>query len=60
MQTPKFGRFGKPLRCAWYGMRLLPQQKESIRLASAARGQTMTEYLLWLHERAIGTEASHG
>jgi uncharacterized protein (DUF1778 family) len=56
---PTRRRFRKPRKSAWLALRLLPTQKESVRMASAARGMDMSQYVLWLHERAIGTEAPH-
>lgn len=51
--------FRKPRKSAWLALRLLPRQKEAIRMASGAREMTMSEYVLHLHERAIGTEAPY-
>jgi len=48
--------FRKPRRTAWIGMRLLPGEKESVRLAAGAREMDMTGYLLHLHRCALGAE----
>jgi hypothetical protein len=53
MQTGKFKTFRKPRKSAWLALRLLPAQKQSVRLASGARGMSMSEYVIPLHERAI-------
>jgi hypothetical protein len=54
-----FRTFRKPKKSAWLALRLLPSQKQAIRLAAGAREMCMSEYVLHLHERAIGTEAPH-
>jgi len=55
----RFKTFRKSRKSAWFAMRLLPSQKQAIRLAAGAREMCMAEYLIHLHERAIGTEAPH-
>lgn len=51
--------FKRPRKCAWLALRLMPRQKESIRMAAGARELTMSSYLLYLHEQTIGREISH-
>ena len=47
-------RFQKPRRTGWLALRCLPAEKESIRSAAYAREMGMSEYVLWLHQCAIG------
>ena len=46
--------FKRPRRVALFRMRLLVSEKESVRAAARRVGQSMTRYLIRLHEFAIG------
>ena len=48
--------FKRPCRTAWLALRLLPAEKESVRMAAGARGMHMSEYVLHLHRCALGGE----
>jgi uncharacterized protein (DUF1778 family) len=49
----RFKTFRKARKSAWLALRLLPSQKQAIRLAAGAREMCMSEYMIHLHERAI-------
>jgi len=46
--------FQKPRRTAWLALRLLPAEKESVRMAAGARGMDMSGYIIHLHRCALG------
>lgn len=47
--------FGEPQRrTAWFAMRLMPGEKDSIRAAARTVGRTMSAYLLGLHRHYTG------
>ncbi len=48
--------FKPPRRSEWFAMRLLPDQKASIREAAQQVGESMTGYLLALHNYAVGAQ----
>ena len=52
--------FKRPRRVALFRMRLLVSEKESVRAAARAVGRSMTQYLLALHEFAVGADKRHG